>query len=348
MPAAQSQPARTCLLPVRVAGELGCGHETPLTRGRTCARAGEQAPTQPRWPACLTWTLDICLQGLSVGGMAFTKGWYGASLEELPSPFPGLGLSLLEAAHGAKAHQAIPWEADFFLLSSGTDPFTQAGRVQLPAKGCSMRHRSKHSAPPPAGVTDLPGAHLGVADEPKGTLGCALCSMPVTDLPTIPSSGTCLQHRRPPPALLTSDGDGVSAGELRYVGSQDRIGWKNFDGQVPAESVYFHLLHPSPGDGLRLAPTNQASPCRLPRGHKLKVQPPLQGHCGQEGGQQPTPQGTGTAAVSVLAVLARGHANRPTHAAHLPPIGHNPAEQGQHWGHRSPPADISRRVSLPW
>lgn len=66
----------------------------------------------------------------------------------------------------------------------------------------------------------------------------------------IPTTGTLLQNYRSLPALPTSDGDGVGAGELRYIGSQDGVGGKDFDGQIPAESVHFHLLYPSPCDGL--------------------------------------------------------------------------------------------------
>ena len=153
MPAAQGWPARTWLLWVRVVGAPSCACETPLTRDRACARAGAQAPTQPRWPVCLTWTPDLCLRGLPAGAQPLPKAGTGISLEEVPSPYPGLGLSLLEVPHGVKAHRAVPWEADFFLMSPGTCTFTQAGRVQLPAKGCSTRHGNKHSAPSTADGT---------------------------------------------------------------------------------------------------------------------------------------------------------------------------------------------------
>lgn len=95
----------------------------------------------------------------------------GASLEELPPPFPVLGPSFLEALHGVKAHWAIPHVADLLLVSAGTHAFTEAGRGQLPAKSCSTGRYSKGRDPPPAGGTDSPGAHLVTADEPKGTSG---------------------------------------------------------------------------------------------------------------------------------------------------------------------------------
>lgn len=123
-------------------------------------------------------------------GTAFTRGWYGASPEKLPSPFPGLGLSLLEAPHGVKARQAVLWAAGFFLVSAGTRTFTQAERIQLPAKGCSTRYRSKHSAPPPASRTDLPG-------DCRRRGHCASCSTPVTVLPAIPTGSTYFSTTRP-------------------------------------------------------------------------------------------------------------------------------------------------------
>lgn len=76
-----------------------------------------------------------------------------------------------------------------------------------------------------------------------------------------PNSPRCPPWRgRVLPALPPSDGDGVGAGELRDVGGQDGVGGEDFDGQVPAESVHLDLLHPGPGDGLRLAPTDEAGP----------------------------------------------------------------------------------------
>lgn len=164
-------------------------------RGRTCARAGQQAPTQPRWPLCLTWMPDLCLKGLR-RGMAFTQEWHEASLEELPSPLPGLGLSFLEAPHGIKAHQRFPGKADFFLLSAGTCTFIQAGRVQLQL-GAAAQDTASSSVLPPTDKTGLHGAQLGITDESKETLGCMHHSILMTVLPAIPTGGTCLQLCRP-------------------------------------------------------------------------------------------------------------------------------------------------------
>lgn len=81
--AAQGWSSRTCLLAVRVAGHWAV-HETPLTRGRTHARAGEQAPTQPRWPVRFTWTPDFCVVGTLCMGTAFPQGQYSASAKSSP------------------------------------------------------------------------------------------------------------------------------------------------------------------------------------------------------------------------------------------------------------------------
>lgn len=43
----------------------------------------------------------------------------------------------------------------------------------------------------------MPGAHLGITDEPKGTLGCRARSMPVTVLPAIPTGSTACSTAGP-------------------------------------------------------------------------------------------------------------------------------------------------------
>lgn len=43
----------------------------------------------------------------------------------------------------------------------------------------------------------MAGAHLGITDESKGTLGCVNHSTLVTVLPVIPTGGRCLQLCRP-------------------------------------------------------------------------------------------------------------------------------------------------------
>lgn len=127
VPAAQGWPARTCVLRVSVTGALGCAQDTPHKRRDACQ--GRRAGSHPAQVASVPH-LDArpLLVGSLCRGAAFTQGWYRTSLEELPFPFPGLGLSLLEASHGVKACRAVPWEADFFLVSAGTRTFTQAGR----------------------------------------------------------------------------------------------------------------------------------------------------------------------------------------------------------------------------
>ena len=160
-----------------------CAGDTPCKGQQACR--GRRAGSHPAW---LTQSPDLCFWGLPVG--AFTQGWYGASLEELLSPCPRLGLSLLEAPRGVKAHQTIPW----FLFGECWDLHLHPGRrVQLPSKGCSTRCRSKHGAPPPAGGTDSPGAQPGVAEEPEGTPGCSSMSATV-----LPAGSTHLQHCGPP------------------------------------------------------------------------------------------------------------------------------------------------------
>lgn len=97
--------------------------------------------------------------------------WYEASLEELPSPLPGMGLSFLEAPYKTKAHQRFPGKTDFFLLSAGTCTFTQAGRVQLQL-GAAAQDTASSSIFPTMDRTDMSGAHLDITDGSKGTLGC--------------------------------------------------------------------------------------------------------------------------------------------------------------------------------
>lgn len=64
-------------------------HATSLTRGRTHARVGEQAPTQTRWPVRLTLTPDLCLRGLSAGARPSPKA--SMELQWKSSPLLSLG-----------------------------------------------------------------------------------------------------------------------------------------------------------------------------------------------------------------------------------------------------------------
>lgn len=145
-------------------------------------------------PGCQT--SSAC--GVSLQGHGLHPRLVQGFIEEFPPPFPSLGLSFLKAPRGVKARRAFPWEADLFSLSAGTRTFTPAGRVQLPAEGCSTRHCKKCGALPPAGGIDLPSAHLGVADESKGTLGCAPCSTPVRVLPAIPTAAPQVPYQLSP------------------------------------------------------------------------------------------------------------------------------------------------------
>lgn len=63
-------------------GGQGCAYGTPRTRGRMCAGAGEQDPTQPKWT-------DLCLRGLSVGAQPSLKAGIGLHWKSSPLLSPG-------------------------------------------------------------------------------------------------------------------------------------------------------------------------------------------------------------------------------------------------------------------
>lgn len=193
MPPAQGWPANTCLLQMGVAGALDCMCGTALQEAGHVPGQESRLPPSPGGhcasPGFQTSACRVCVRA-----QPSPKG--EASLEEVPSPLPGLGLSFLEAPYGIKAHQRFLGEAEFFFLGAGICTFTQAGRVQLQLRAAAQDTASS-SVLPPMDRTDMPGAHLSIPDESKGTLGCVNHSTLVTVLPATPTSGPHLQLCRP-------------------------------------------------------------------------------------------------------------------------------------------------------
>lgn len=83
-----------------------------------------------------------------------------------------------------------------------------------------------------------------------------------------------------------SDGERAAAGQLRDRGGQQGTGRQHLDGQVPAESVHIHLLHSCPAGSFRLVLGSHGRLSPVPQSDKLKVKPPLEGHCGRQAGRQ--------------------------------------------------------------
>lgn len=124
-----------------------------------------------------------------------------------------------------------------------------------------------------------------------------------------------------------SDGESAAAGQLRDGGGQQGTGRQHLDGQVPAESVHIHLLHSCPAGSFRLV---LGSLSRVPQSDKLKVEPPLEGHCGRQAGSH---SGQG----------------EPGRSAHSPPAPPPPLPQLQSsQGKGGPRGGSSRRPGLLW
>lgn len=86
-------------------------------------------------------------------------------------------------------------------------------------------------------------------------------------------------------ASCESDVNAIGPREVGHVGRQGRVGGQDFDGQVPAERIHVHMLGAAPHGDLRLVLQHRGGFQRLSGGDELKVQAPLQVHCGEIKGQ---------------------------------------------------------------